>query len=71
MTSLPLLLVVSLIILVVAVQQDNQVLLGAGLVLAGMWSGTAVAGMFTAVARPTGYGSHSSSDTGDADDDAV
>lgn len=51
--TLPLLLLVGLLLLVAGWKAGLDVLTGAGLVLVGMWSGTAVADLFIVVARPS------------------
>ena len=53
LAGMPTLAVTGLALTLVGAAKDYAVLVGAGLVLTGMWSGAAVAELFTVVARPT------------------
>jgi hypothetical protein len=69
-TALPILLAVGSLGIWAGLTQDSEILTGAGLVLVGMWSGTAVAELFVVMARPTDrYLRASSSDTDEGDAD--
>lgn len=64
---LPLVVGVGLLLVLMGDDPGREALTGAGLVLLGMWSGAAVAEMFTVVARPA---RSSSSSDGDDEDGA-
>ena len=53
LAGMPTLAVTGLALTLVGAVKAYPVLVGAGLVLTGMWSGAAVAELFTVVARPT------------------
>lgn len=65
MAGMPTLALVGLTLTILGAVKGFPVLVGAGLVLTGMWSGAAVAELFTVVARPTGASISNSSSDGD------
>lgn len=68
LAGMPTLALVGLTLTIVGAVKAYQPLVGAGLVLLGMWSGAAVAELFTVVARPTGASISESRSDGDGSD---
>lgn len=69
LAGMPTLAMVGLTLTVFGAVQNIPVLVGAGLVILGMWSGAAVAELFTMVARPTGLSSSALTRTGESHGD--